>query len=304
MNSPQLTRREWLAATAMAAASAAFAGKARAQLKRPPVVIFSKHLQFLDYKALARETKALGLDGVDLTVRRGGHVLPENVATDLPKAVDAIRGEGLEVPMMTTNLHEADDADADPILREGGKLGIGYARINGHRYDSDTAPLDTLKSVAQDLAWLAARCERHGVTAGYHNHSGHGYVGAPLWDLHRVFNEVGSPNLGANFDIGHATVEGGYGAGKLNARLLAPHTKMMAVKDFVWTDEERPQWVPLGEGRVPMTEYFRIMRAAEFTGPISIHIEYDVTREKLLDHIHSAGERVRHSLTEAGYAAA
>ncbi len=45
--------------------------------------LFSKHLQFLGYKEMAKATVEAGLDGVDLTVRPGGHVLPENVERDL-----------------------------------------------------------------------------------------------------------------------------------------------------------------------------------------------------------------------------
>ena len=42
--------------------------------------------------------------------------MPERAAEDLPKAVAAIRAEGLEVPMITTALVAADDPTAVPIL--------------------------------------------------------------------------------------------------------------------------------------------------------------------------------------------
>ncbi|HSH09257.1 MAG TPA: twin-arginine translocation signal domain-containing protein, partial [Oceanipulchritudo sp.] len=52
-----------------------------------PIYVFSKHLQFLGYEALAKTAGELGFDGIDLTVRRRGHVLPERVREDLPNAV-------------------------------------------------------------------------------------------------------------------------------------------------------------------------------------------------------------------------
>ncbi len=119
-----LTRRDFLAASlaagvAITSRSAAWA----AEGQRPPVCVFSKHLQFItDYGDLARTAKDLGLDGLDLTVRTGGHVLPENAATDLPRAVEAIRAEGLDVPMITTGLDDGTDADARPILEAASKL--------------------------------------------------------------------------------------------------------------------------------------------------------------------------------------
>ena len=47
-------------------------------------------------RELGRTLKALGFDGVDLTVRPGGHVDPKRVAIDLPAFVDAHppRGSG------------------------------------------------------------------------------------------------------------------------------------------------------------------------------------------------------------------
>ena len=50
------------------------------------VHLFSKHLHFLNIKDAAHKAVELGFAGLDLTVRPKGHVLPENVVTDLPKA--------------------------------------------------------------------------------------------------------------------------------------------------------------------------------------------------------------------------
>lgn len=52
--------------------------------------IFSKHLQFLNYQDMAEAAAEIGFDGVDLAVRPGGHVVPEKVGNDLPKAVKAL----------------------------------------------------------------------------------------------------------------------------------------------------------------------------------------------------------------------
>jgi L-ribulose-5-phosphate 3-epimerase len=41
------------------------------------ISIFSKHLQWLDYKGMAKVLSEIGFDGTDLTLRPGGHVLPE-----------------------------------------------------------------------------------------------------------------------------------------------------------------------------------------------------------------------------------
>ena len=47
------------------------------------VHVFSKHLQWLDYENMAKTASENGFDGVDLTVRPKGHVLPEKVNADM-----------------------------------------------------------------------------------------------------------------------------------------------------------------------------------------------------------------------------
>ena len=56
---------------------------------RGSLCFFSKHLPRMNGRELGRTLKALGFDGVDLTVRPGGHVDPKRVAIELPVFVDA-----------------------------------------------------------------------------------------------------------------------------------------------------------------------------------------------------------------------
>src|SRR5215467_3713462 len=88
------------------------------------ICLFSKHLPSMDWTRMAQAVKKLGFGGIDLTVRPDGHVSPERAAEDLPKAVAAIRAEGLSVPMITTGLTNATDPTAKPILATAGKLSI------------------------------------------------------------------------------------------------------------------------------------------------------------------------------------
>jgi len=299
----KLTRRHFIQSVAGATVLSAAGLPAQAEQAQahPSVCIFSKHLESLDYPELAAAFREIGVDGVDLTVRRGGHVLPENVARDLPAATEAMRAEGLEVSMITTALRSGGDADAEPILEAAGALGIPYFRIGGHKYEEGADPAAQLPQVAGELRQLALLAEKHGVTAGYHNHSGRLNVGAPLWDLHQLYTGIASPNLGSNFDVGHARIEGAHGVWEINAQLLAPHTKMMAVKDFVW-DGDRPRWVPLGEGIVPLVPMLRIFQAAGFLGPISVHVEYRVdSDEAMIEELRAATATLREAMSEAGY---
>ena len=297
-----ISRRAFIATCA---ATAALAAPKRAHAAtRPPVMIFSKHLQFIrDWGELADTYVDLGCDAVDLTVRPRGHILPENAAKELPGCLKAIRDRGLGTPMVTTNLVDAKDPAARPTLEAAVAEGVPFFRTGSARYANKKPLQEELTDYEKDLRELAELGEELGITCCYHNHSGSNYVGAALWDLHQLITNIDSDNLGSNFDMGHAKVEGGYGAWKTNLRLLAPHVKAVAAKDFVWTDAERPQWVPLGSGRVPMVEMMTLFREYGFSGPVSIHFEYDMgSREETLAGMKAAVKTMNDILDEAGYA--
>jgi sugar phosphate isomerase/epimerase len=261
-------------------------------------------MQFLDYAELGRVCKEIDLDGVDLTVRPGGHVLPENVASDLPKAVDAVRNAGLDVYMITTGLADGEDPTAKPILEAASKLGIKYFRAGGTaRYDYAKPILPQLEELAAGLSRLAKVAEEYDMTAGYHNHSGPRYIGGALWDLHRVYEMVNSPRIGSNLDAGHIVAEGRAGAWEPAVNLIAPYTKMMAVKDFRNAEDGKPEWVRFGDGIVDTTKILSYVREAGFAGPVSIHVEYHPeTDAAMIEEVRESGARLRKCIADAGYA--
>src|SRR5436190_20302252 len=112
-----MTRRQF-ALTTLASASTA-----RAATSKSVLCFFSKHLQDLNYDQLGKALHDAGFGGVDLTVRPGGHVLPERVADDLPRAYEAIRARGIEVPMISTGWVSASDPAARPTLKTAARLG-------------------------------------------------------------------------------------------------------------------------------------------------------------------------------------
>ncbi len=116
-----VSRRALLGAGTMWAASALASDEKPSQLK---VAIFSKHLHFLQGEELAKAAKEIGFDGIDITVRKGGHVEPARVRQDLPPLVATIRKTGLEVPMVTTDIVDSDTPYTEDILKTLAELGI------------------------------------------------------------------------------------------------------------------------------------------------------------------------------------
>jgi sugar phosphate isomerase/epimerase len=270
-----MDRRRFL----LAATAAPFA--ARAAASNPPLCIFSKHLQQFGYGELAKVTKDFGFDGIDLTVRPKGHVLPENVERDLPVALKAIRSRGLAVPMITTGLVTHEDPAAEPTLRTAGHLKVPFFKIGYSRY-RDAHVLDKLAEVKKGTAGLAALGKKHKIAAGFHNHSGD-YVGVAVWDTREMIRDLDPQWIGYYFDPCHATAEGGKAGWHLALDIALPRLKMIALKDFYWKKDEKGVWqmtmCPLGEGMVNWDRFFATIAKAKFTGPLSLHVEYHTDNE-------------------------
>ena len=270
------TRRDFLKATAATASIAAFPALTFANGFNGTFCLFSKHLPNLNWQKLGQTVKKLGFGGVDLTVRPQGHVLPERAAEDLPNAVAAIRAEGLTVPMITTGLLSAADPTAKPILQTAGKLRIPYLKPGYYKYAfvDVRSELDTAMTEFTSLAEL---CQESNVQIGFHNHEG--YLGAQLWDVANVIDSLPPKWVGYYFDIRHAVVEGSGAGWKIALNLVAPRIKMIAVKDS-YPEKTSQGWkqkdCPLGQGAVNWKAYFQALKQANFHGPISLHIEYDV----------------------------
>ena len=271
-----VTRRTLLQSAA--ALSAPFPAAAQAPAPKLKIAIFSKHLEFLEGDELAKSVAELGFDGIDLAVRKGGHVEPERVKQDLPALVAIIRKHGLEVPMITTDIVDADTPFADDILSAMTGQGIHHYRWGGLKW-ADSKPIATqIEQFKPRVSKLAALNGRYQASAMYHTHSGVGLVGASIWDLHEILNGFDPKLVGVNYDIGHATVEGGVGGWIESLRITGDYLRGVAVKDFLWEKNAKDQWhaawKPLGEGMVKFPRFFDMLREARFNGPLQLHFEY------------------------------
>lgn len=275
----KMSRKQFVAGMAATTASLSF-GKAMSgadgkQSDKSKVCLFSKHLQFLDYAEMARTAADIGFDGVALTVRPGGHVLPENAERDIPRAVEAVERAGIKVYTITTRINDPDDVHTEKILKTASDLGVGYYRMGSFGYDHSISIDENLRKHRVTMERLAELNEKHNIHGAYQNHSGT-RVGAPVWDLWRLLKGLDPRWIGCQYDVKHATQEGGT-AWPLGLRLLKDHIKFTANKDFRWFKEEkgwRARHVPLGTGMVDFPAYFKLVRELGLTGPISMHFEY------------------------------
>jgi sugar phosphate isomerase/epimerase len=246
----------------------------------PRIAVFSKHLQWLDVPAMALFAKEAGFDAIDLTVRKGGHVEPANALAELPRAAAAIRAQGLALAMVTTAISSATDPGARDILRACAETGVKFYRWGGWKYDRTRALEPQIADFRSKTKALAALNKQFGVCGVYHTHSGRADFGASIWDIAACLDGLEPAAIGVNFDIGHATIEGGLGGWMNSLQRSGPYLRGIAVKDFLWTrnakGEWQPEWKPVGEGMVRLREFFALAQAKQFAGPIQVHYEYAI----------------------------
>lgn len=243
--------------------------------EKSPLCVFSKHLQWLDYRGAGEFAAEVGFDGLDLTVRPGGHVLPERVRDDLPRAVEEIQQAGLKVPLITTAITDADDPSTSAILETAGSLGIRFYRLGYYRYSDDEPIEATLSHAKRQLSKLAGLNRNHGVCGDYQNHAGRNYFGASIWDLWTAIDEIPPELIGSQFDLRHATVEGAR-SWPVDFRLVENRIHSIVAKDFKWggANGEELEDCPLGKGLSEFPLLFKLLQRSEFSGPISVHYEY------------------------------
>jgi sugar phosphate isomerase/epimerase len=218
----------------------------------------------------------MGFDGIDLTVRPDGHVLPEKVENDLPKAVKAAKKANIEILMMTTAILQAD-ALSKRVLKTASELGIEHYRMGWYHFDMQKDIMQQVDSFGQQMKALDALNKKYKISGEYQNHGGQ-YLGAAVWDLQPIFKNTNSLLTGCQYDVNHATAESGANW-ETGFRLIAPYIKSLAIKDFKWVMKNgklQKEGCPLGEGIVDWKKYLQLIKQYNIKVPITMHFEYDL----------------------------
>ncbi len=312
----RLSRRDALTLLSGAALAGASPSRASAQAAPParrPIGIVSRHLQWTDLEGAIAVAKEAGFDAIEWNVRKGGHVAPERVEQELPRAVDLTRKAGLAATMITTAIQDAQSPFAEPILRAAQAAGIRWYRGGEYfRYDYARPLLPQLEALKPRIASLVDLNRKYGTTWAYHTHSAPGMIGGGVWDIWGVIKDFDPASIGLNFDIGHATARNGVGWVDA-ATVVAAHIAALAVKDFRWEHGPRgwrAEFCPIGEGMIDLKRLAGVLGHSGFSGPINIHYEHSgllgtdvgtwtlpITRERFVEIVRKDLDAVRLGLS-------
>ncbi|MCA9060809.1 MAG: sugar phosphate isomerase/epimerase, partial [Planctomycetaceae bacterium] len=237
--SRRLSRRDALAASAAGiltpwlTAAPGLATSRSDDLTENELCVFTKPFQSLSPSELANTVAEMGFTGLELPVRPGGHIEPEEVEDRLPAMVEALAARQLKVTVLTSGINDPRDPLTERVLRTAAAQGIRFYRMNYFRYDPDRPILPQIETWKQTCTELADMNRQFGISGVYQNHAGRNYFGASLWDLQRALETIDPQHIGVAYDIRHATVEGGMNW-PVTFAMIRPHVTVVYVKDFQW----------------------------------------------------------------------
>jgi sugar phosphate isomerase/epimerase len=256
---------------------AAFANMGNNSANPPEIMVFSKQLEWIkDRNELCELVSKIGFNGLELTVRPKGYVLPERVEDDLPLMVEAAKKAGIKIIMIATRITDPNDPGAERTLKTASQLGIKMYRMGGLKYDESKSiekNLAEFKAIFKDLSQLNEEYNIHGA---YQNHAGSNRVSASVWDLWYLLKDLDPEWIGCQYDTRHSQLEGG-SWWPIGLQLIHPFIKTTVVKDFKWAIENHTKKVqncPIGTGEVDFESYFQLVKKMQIAGPISLHFPY------------------------------
>lgn len=245
-------------------------------------VLFTDNLSDLSIARACESAKAAGFDGIDLTLRPGGHVKPENAEIGMAEARKTADAIGAVIPMVSTAVTDANDPLAEPVFAAAAHYGARLVKLGYWEY----RPFGTLAKQVDEarakLRGLIALGRKYNVLPCVHCHSGRLVAsGGPM--LYLLLKGFDPREVGAYVDPMHMTIEGGRSGWEMGLDLLAPWLALVGVKNFRWLPGERDghgqqrwrwEYCPLADGMAPLPEFFQYLAVLKYDGVVSLHSEY------------------------------
>lgn len=240
-----------------------------------PVRLFSKPLDTYEFGFMCECIVKSGIGGIDLVVRPGGRVEPAVIEKELPERIAEAKKYNLVTDMMVSGITSASDPFTERVLKTASAAGIKYYRLGWFDYDPKKDIWESLQKSRIAIKEIAELNKKYNIHGGYQNHAGP-RVGGPVWDLHELLKDIPAEYLGSQYDVRHAMVEGA-NTWILGMKLIAPHIRTLAIKDFTWktvNGKVQAITVPMGEGVINWDTFFKTVKELNITGPLTLHIEY------------------------------
>lgn len=243
-----------------------------------PIAIFEKVFEGLNYEELADAVFQCGADGIEATIRPGGHIEPEKSAEEVPKMSAALKARGKRIVIAATSIRKVDEPHVESLLKTLKANGITHYRMGHFQLQLNESPLKQVREFASQCRELAALNHAIGIQGLYQNHSGgsskQGYLGALGWDVALMLEGIDPHSLGLAFDTRHLRKDTG-SSWQTAVAVCKPHVRSIYIKDGTWLGERGDEYrdVPLDTGFVNK-KVFDAIRSGLQPMPLCIHMEW------------------------------
>jgi sugar phosphate isomerase/epimerase len=293
----QPTRRDWLktvAAASIAGLSGPGAGATRADEKPALPLGFSLYgMRSLKTADALQACARIGYDGVELALLPGWPTDPKRLSADDRRE---LRKRLVDSNLALLGLMENLSEPAAETVHRANLDRLRAAADLGHALSPKAPPVietvlggkpanwDKVKEkLAERLrAWAeVGKTTRTVIAVKPHvGNALHTPEGA-LW----LLGQIKSPWLRLAFDYSHLGLRGIPMAKAIAA--LVPHSVFIHVKDARGSADKFEFLLP-GEGKTDYREYFRLVRAAGYTGPVVVEVSSQISRKPGYDPLAAA----------------
>jgi sugar phosphate isomerase/epimerase len=243
-----------------------------------PIAIFEKVFEALSYDELADAMVQIGADGVEATIRPGGHIEPAVAADEVPKMAQVMSDRGKRIVIAATHIRSVDEPHTESLLKTLKSTGVTHYRMGHYYLDLNKPVMKQVEQFAAQARDLAALNRELGIQGLYQNHSGtnrgRGFLGALGWDAAFMLKGIDPDALGLAFDTRHLRKDTG-SSWQTAVAVCKPHIRSIYVKDGVWRGERGDEYhdVPLDTGFVNESIFNHIRNGLE-PMPLCIHMEW------------------------------
>lgn len=262
------------------------------QKAAPQFHVFSKMFQTpvtASPEALCDLMATAGFDGIQWTVRPGGHVEPDRVAVELPRLSRIAEARGLKCRSICTAIVDGSDPVAETIMKVAADCGIEIFRTGYLFYKPESETFgQSIDRFRRAFASLANLGERTGTRAAYQHHSfwGPPVFGGAVWDVYELIRDLDPRHISFEYDPMHAIHETSE-SWRYGMRWVAPLISSIDLKDFYFTlSKEDPRrldkaMVGAGRGIVPWREVKSIVEECGIDPFYIVHFEWDFDKSDL-----------------------
>ena len=234
------------------------------------IVLNSKFFAELTPTNLGEKALALGYDGIDLCVREGHPVDPDNADRALPGAIAALRDMGLNCPLVTApvTFNSSRIPAAERLYAACAEAGVTRIKIGYWYFEEGDDYWEVLARAREELAGFVRLSERYGVQTCCHTHSG-SCLGSNCAGLMQLIGEFPPRELGAYPDFGHMALDGEDLA--MGLAMVSTHLSIVAAKDATHVEQpgaspsRGPIFTHVGAGSVDWGRALRLLDKMGFT---------------------------------------